>query len=171
MVVTEETLAEVRRARDVVDVVLSRGDAAYGLNTGLGAFSRRAVSEEELDRFAIATVADQTAAYGRQLPQEVVRATMLSRANTMAKGGVGVRRELLLALVDLLNAGVHPIVREFGSVGESDLYEMADIGKVLIGRPGRPRPGPHRRPGPRPRRLSPMRLAPKEALPSSARTG
>ena len=166
VVVTEETLAEVRRARDVVDVVLARGDTAYGLNTGLGAFSRRVVSEEELDRFAIATVADQTAAYGRRLPQDVVRAMMLSRANTMAKGGVGVRRELLLALVDLLNAGVHPVVREFGSVGESDIYEMADIGKVLIGR-GRAEFRGQVHDGARALALaglSPTRLAPKEAL-------
>ena len=59
---------------------------------------------------------------------------MLTRANGMAKAGVGVRRELVELLVALLNAGVHPIVRMVGSVGQGDLSEMADIGKVLIGR-------------------------------------
>jgi histidine ammonia-lyase len=52
----------------------------------------------------------------------------------MAKAGVGVRRELVELLVAALNAGVHPIVRMVGSVGQGDLAEMADIGKVLIGR-------------------------------------
>jgi len=70
-------------------------------------------------------VADQTLSYGRLLPTEVVRAMMLTRANGMAKAGVGVRRELVLLLVEALNRGVHPLVRELGSVGESDLAEMA----------------------------------------------
>ncbi len=87
--VPEEALAHVRAVRAVVEALLARGEPAYGLNTGLGAFSRQAVPPDELERFAIATVADQTASYGRQLPQDVVRAMMVSRANTMAKAGVG----------------------------------------------------------------------------------
>ncbi len=164
--VPEATLAHVRAVRAVVEAVLARGEPAYGLNTGLGAFSRQAVPADELERFAIATVADQTASYGRPLPQDVVRAMMLTRANTMAKAGVGVRRELLLALVDLINAGVHPVVREFGSVGQADLYEMADIGKVLIGR-GRAEYRGRVHAGADALALAglePMRLAPKEAL-------
>jgi histidine ammonia-lyase len=164
--VPEETLARVREVRAVVEAVLARGEPAYGLNTGLGAFSRRAVSDDELEAFAIATVGDQTASYGRPMTQDVVRAMMVTRANTMARAGVGVRRELLLALVDLVNEGVHPVVREFGSVGQADLYEMADIGKVLIGRGraeyrGRVYPGADALAlvG-----LEPLRLAPKEAL-------
>jgi histidine ammonia-lyase len=166
VVVPESTLARVREARAVVDDVLERGTPAYGLNTGLGAFSRQAVPADELERFAIATVADQTASYGRQLPQDVVRAMMVTRANAMGAAGVGVRTELLQALVDLLNHGVHPIVREFGSVGESDLYEMADIGKVLIGR-GRAEFRGQVHDGARALELAglaPIRLAPKEAL-------
>ena len=36
---------------------------------------------------------------------------MVTRANGMAKAGVGVRRELVELLVAALNAGVHPVVR------------------------------------------------------------
>ena len=84
----------------------------------------------------------------------------------MAKAGVGVRRELVELLVALLNAGVHPIVRMVGSVGQGDLSEMADIGKVLIGRGcaeyrGETLPGAEalRRAG-----IEPITLGPKEAL-------
>lgn len=58
---------------------------------------------------------------------------MVTRANGMAKAGVGVRRELVEMIVALLNRDVHPVVREVGSVGQGDLSEMSDIGKVLIG--------------------------------------
>jgi histidine ammonia-lyase len=129
-----EALRRVREARAVVERVLASGEAVYGLNTGLGSLSRHRIAMEDIGRFSFATVADQTGIYGRPLPADVVRAMMLTRANGMAKAGVGVRRELVEALVALLNVGVHPIVRRLGSVGQADLSEMSDIGKVLIGR-------------------------------------
>jgi len=131
--IADEALQSVRLARDVVERALASGEAVYGLNTGLGSFYRYRISPEELARFSFATVADQTSSYGHVLPTEVVRAMMLTRANGMAKAGVGVRRELVELLVAALNAGVHPVVRSVGSVGQGDLSEMADIGKVLIG--------------------------------------
>ncbi len=127
-------LVRVRAARDVVDRVLARGEAVYGLNTGLGSLARYHIPLEEIGAFSFATVADQVSSYGRPLASDVVRAMMVTRVNGMLRAGVGVRRELIEALVAMLNAGVHPIVRVIGSVGQGDLSEMADIGKVLIGR-------------------------------------
>jgi histidine ammonia-lyase len=129
-----EALVRVRAARDVVDRVLASGESVYGLNTGLGSLARHHIPLAEIGAFSFATVADQVSSYGRPLATDVVRAMMVSRANGMLKAGVGVRRELIELLVKLLNAGVHPIVRMVGSVGQGDLSEMADIGKVLIGR-------------------------------------
>jgi histidine ammonia-lyase len=133
VVISDEALRQMRQARDVVDAVLASGEAVYGLNTGLGSFARCRISTEQLERFSFDTVADLTSSYGRPLPREVVRAMMVTRANGMAKGGVGVRCELAQLLVEALNRGVHPVVREVGSVGQGDLSEMSDIGKVLIG--------------------------------------
>ena len=131
--ISDEALGRVRRARDVVERVLASGVEVYGLNTGLGSFYRYRIPPEQLGHFSFATVADQTSSYGRPLATDVVRAMMVTRANGMAKAGVGVRRELVQLLVDVLNRDVHPIVREVGSVGQGDLSEMSDIGKVLIG--------------------------------------
>jgi histidine ammonia-lyase len=164
--VADSALERVGQAREVVERLLASGESVYGLNTGLGSFYRYRIPPEQLGRFSFATVADQTSSYGRPLPTDVVRAMMLTRANSMAKAGVGVRRELILLLVDALNAGVHPIVREVGSVGQGDLSEMADIGKVLIGMgraevEGRVVPGCDAL---RAAGLEPIELAPKEAL-------
>ncbi len=131
--ISGEALQRVRQARDVVERALVAGTTVYGLNTGLGNLYRYRIPPEELGSFSFATVADQTSSYGRPLATEVVRAMMVTRANSMAKAGVGVRRELVQLLVAALNAGVHPIVRGVGSVGQGDLSEMSDIGKVLIG--------------------------------------
>ena len=162
----EAALVRVRAARDVVDRVLASGESVYGLNTGLGSLSRHHIPMEEIGAFSFATVADQVASYGRPLATDVVRAMIVSRVNGMLKAGVGVRRELIEALVALLNLGIHPVVRMVGSVGQGDLSEMADIGKVLIGRgwaefEGETLPGEEalRRAG-----LEPVALGPKEAL-------
>jgi histidine ammonia-lyase len=162
----EAALVRVRLARDVVDRALASGEAVYGLNTGLGSLSRHPIPLDEIGAFSFATVADQVSSYGRPLATDVVRAMMLSRVNGMLKAGVGVRRELIELLVVLLNCGIHPVVRMVGSVGQGDLSEMADIGKVLIGRgwaeyEGETMPGDVAlaRAG-----IAPMTLGPKEAL-------
>jgi histidine ammonia-lyase len=132
--VSAAALERVRRAREVVDRVLERGDLVYGANTGVGSLSRYRVPLENLEQFSAKLVSRHTTHQGAEVPPEVVRAMMVTRANGMAKGGVGVRTELVRAFVDALNAGVHPVVRLGGSVGQADLAEMAEIGQVLIGR-------------------------------------
>jgi histidine ammonia-lyase len=159
-------LLRVRAARDVVDRVLASGEAVYGLNTGLGSLARHHIPLEEIGAFSFATVADQVASYGRPLATDVVRAMIASRVNGMLKAGVGVRRELIELLVALLNLGIHPIVRMVGSVGQGDLSEMADIGKVLIGRGWAEYQGERMRGAEALARagLEPIALGPKEAL-------
>src|SRR5918997_68740 len=132
--VSVEALDRVRRARDVVDRVLERGDLVYGMNTGVGSLSRYRIPFENLEQFSVRLVTRHTTHQGAELNTGVVRAMMVTRANGMAKGGVGVRAELIQAFLDSLNAGVHPVVRTGGSVGQADLAEMAEIGQVLIGR-------------------------------------
>jgi histidine ammonia-lyase len=164
--ISEQALQRVREARTVVERVLARGTPVYGMTTGLGSLSRHQVPLEELERFSFATVADQTASYGEPLEPDIVRAMMVARANGMAKAGVGVRRELILQLVEVLNRALLPVVRRLGSVGQGDLSEMSDIGKVMIGRGlaevgGRVLPGAEALAAVG---LEPISLAPKEAL-------
>jgi histidine ammonia-lyase len=164
--VSGEALDRVRRARDVVDRVLERGDLVYGMNTGVGSLSRYRVPFENLEQFSERLVTRHTTHQGAEVATEVVRAMMLTRANGMAKGGVGVRAELVRAFVDALNAGVHPVVRLGGSVGQADLAEMAEIGQVLIGR-GEAEYRGRRMPGAEALRaagLKPFRLKAKEGL-------
>ncbi|MGN6379852.1 MAG: histidine ammonia-lyase, partial [Gaiellales bacterium] len=71
---------------------------------------------------------------GEPFPDEVVRAAVLLRANTLAKGSSGVRRETVQLLVDLLDTAVRPVVPSRGSLGASgDLAPLAHLGLVLVG--------------------------------------
>jgi histidine ammonia-lyase len=113
--VSREALERVRRARDVVDRVLERGDLVYGMNTSVGSLSRYRILFEGLEQFSVRLVTRHTTHQGAELATEVVQAMMVTRANGMAKGGVGVRAELIRAFLDALNAGVHSVVRTGGS--------------------------------------------------------
>ena len=71
---------------------------------------------------------------GDPLPQEVVRAAMLLRANSLAKGFSGIRLQTIQLLLDMLNAGVIPVVPSQGSLGASgDLAPLSHIALVLLG--------------------------------------
>lgn len=126
-------LPRLVRERAVVDDVVDRQVPTYGLTTGLGARSSYALPRAELDAFSVRTVRGRANAVGDPLPVPVVRAALLARVNGLAGGGSGVRPEIVRLLVDLLNARVHPVIPEVGSIGASDLCQMAHVGLVVIG--------------------------------------
>ncbi|MFD4553677.1 histidine ammonia-lyase [Streptomyces sp. NPDC058469] len=129
-------LPHLVRERAVVDDVVDRQVPTYGLTTGLGARSSYALPRTELDAFSVRTVRGRANAVGDPLPAPVVRAALLARINGLAGGGSGVRPEIVRLLVDLLNARVHPVIPEVGSIGASDLCQMAHVGLVVIGEGG-----------------------------------
>ncbi|MER6012133.1 HAL/PAL/TAL family ammonia-lyase [Streptomyces bluensis] len=133
VVLAEEAVPRLARERAVVDDVVDRRVPAYGLTTGLGTRSSYALPRDELEVFSVRTVRGRANAVGDPLPVPVVRAAVLARVNGIAGGGSGVRPEIPRLLVAMLNAGVHPVIPEVGSIGASDLCQMAHVGLVVIG--------------------------------------
>jgi histidine ammonia-lyase len=131
--VADEVAPRLDRERAVVDDVVERRVPAYGVTTGLGARATYALPREELAAFSIRTVRGRANAVGPPLPTEVVRAAMLARLNGIAAGGSGTQPAVPSLLARMLNAGVHPIVPETGSIGSSDLCLSAHIGLVVAG--------------------------------------
>jgi histidine ammonia-lyase len=77
---------------------------------------------------------NHSAGIGDPAPIEYVRGAMASRINVHAKGHSGVRPEITLTLVEMLNRGVTPFVCQKGSVGAcGDLAPMAQIGLLMLG--------------------------------------
>jgi histidine ammonia-lyase len=128
-----EVIPRLVRDRAVVDDVVDRQVPAYGVTTGLGSRSSYALPRDELAEFSVRTVRGRANAVGDPLPSPVVRAAILARVNGIAGGGSGVSPEIPRLLVGMLNAGVHPVVPEVGSIGSSDLCQMAHVGLVAIG--------------------------------------
>ena len=124
----------VRRARAVVDRHASGTAAVYGINTGFGSLAEVAIPRDQLCALQVNLLRSHASGVGEPLSVPAVRATMALRANVLAKGFSGIRLETLQALIDALNAGVHPRVPSRGSVGASgDLAPLAHLALVLIG--------------------------------------
>ena len=111
----------------------------YGINTGYGAKSgRKGLSTDDIAWVARNLVVSHSTGVGDTLHPEVVRAAILIRANSLAQGYSGVRPLLINTLVRMLNAGVIPLIPEYGSVGASgDLAPLSHLALVVSRPPTR----------------------------------
>jgi len=166
------TLSRVARrrieaSRAALIRIVESGRPAYGVNTGFGQLENTPVSKGDLLRLQENLVRSHAAGAGPPLWEDDVRASMLIRANALAKGYSGVRPEVVQMLLGMLNRGVHPVVPSRGSLGASgDLAPLAHIALVMIGE-GEARKGEKRIPGGAALRsagLKPLRLEAKEGL-------
>lgn len=133
--VAESARSRVIQCRAVIERLLREGVPAYGVTTGFGALQDHTVQPDQLEALQENIILSHAAGVGPDAPVDAVRAMMLLRSNTFAKGFSGVRPELLDALVALVNAGITPVVPMQGSVGSSgDLAPLAHMASVLIGR-------------------------------------
>jgi histidine ammonia-lyase len=149
----------------VLDQAAASGQQIYGLNTGLGANLGTTV-EGDASAFQRQLLEGRSGAVGEPLPQEAVRATMLARAAMFSVGGSGISPAVLTALVDALNAGVHPVMPSLGSIGAGDLLLMTAIARTLIAEGEADYQG-RRMPSAKAlmmARLAPVSLAPKDGL-------
>jgi histidine ammonia-lyase len=127
-----DAAAAMRETRDVVESVIETNEQqVYGLNTGFGKLQDVAISRENLAALQENIIRSHATAVGDPAPTPVVRASMLSRANTLAAGRSGVRPDLVEQFVELLNAGIHPVMPLAGST--DDLGANAHFGRALIG--------------------------------------
>ncbi|MCA9563033.1 MAG: histidine ammonia-lyase [Myxococcales bacterium] len=124
----------LERSRQTVVDALSTGDPHYGINTGFGSLARKRIPPDDLAALQKNLVRSHSAGAGDPLDDDIVRATMLTLAASLARGRSGVRRVVVDSLIALLNAGITPVVPELGSVGASgDLAPLAHIALSLIG--------------------------------------
>ncbi len=130
----ETARAKVERAAAAVDVLIERNEVAYGITTGFGAFKDKIISPAEVELLQRNIVVSHAVGVGNAFDTPTVRAIMLIRANTLARGFSGIRAETLDLILECLNWGVHPVIPEKGSLGASgDLAPLAHFACVLIG--------------------------------------
>ena len=157
----------VQAAAALVDTIVERGHAAYGINTGFGLLAQTRIASDQLELLQRNLLLSHAAGVGEPLPDAVVRLTLALKINSLARGYSGVSLAVIDALQALLEYEVYPLIPGQGSVGASgDLAPLAHLSAVLLG-VGEVRIDGCRLPaadGLRRAGLTPLRLRPKEGL-------
>lgn len=124
----------VTQAADFVRAQAKTGHAVYGVTTGFGANRDRVIRPQDAEILQERLIVSHACGVGEPFPTEVVRAMMTLRIAALVQGNSGIRWSTLNLLKDMLNAGVHPVIPRFGSVGASgDLCPLAHMCLPIIG--------------------------------------
>jgi histidine ammonia-lyase len=127
-------LERIKACRAMLEEKLAAKEIMYGTNTGIGEFSEKVLSDEQVKEFQKYLIYNHAAGIGDPLPVEQVRGALAGRINVHAHGNSGCRPEITLTLVEMLNKGVTPVVCQKGSVGAcGDLAPMAQAMLLLMG--------------------------------------
>ncbi|MER6051258.1 histidine ammonia-lyase [Streptomyces sp. NPDC001793] len=131
---SEEARSAVATSRAFIDELAAKPDPVYGVSTGFGALAVRHISPELRAQLQRNIVRSHAAGMGPRVEREVVRALMFLRLKTLASGHTGVRPLVVETMAALLNAGITPVVHEYGSLGCSgDLAPLSHCALTLMG--------------------------------------
>jgi histidine ammonia-lyase len=129
---SETGKSQIFASHQRLEQIIRTGVPVYGINTGFGIFSDRRIPTEDMARLSRNLILSHAVGTGPDLPDDVVRAAMLVRANTLTKGYSGVRLEVVVTLLDMLNFGVTPMIPSQGSLGSSgDLCPLSHLALVF----------------------------------------
>lgn len=134
VVLSEESMTALTTSRAHIDKLAVAPEPVYGISTGFGALATRHVSPELRTQLQRSLIRSHAAGVGEPVEREVVRALIILRLKTLCSGRTGVRPIVAQTMAAILNAGITPVVREFGSLGCSgDLAPLAHCALVLMG--------------------------------------
>ena len=134
VVLDPAALDGVAASRAIIEALAADPEPHYGISTGFGALATTFIAEDRRAQLQVSLVRSHAAGSGAEVETEVVRALMLLRLSTLMTGRTGVRRETAETYAAILNAGIAPVVREYGSLGCSgDLAPLAHCALVAMG--------------------------------------
>lgn len=106
----------------------------YGITTGFGDLATVVIPADKSRQLQENLLLSHSCGYGEPLPEDQVRAIMLLRINTLARGFSGISLSTLTQLINYLNLGIHPVIPRQGSVGASgDLCPLSHLAITLLG--------------------------------------
>ncbi|OLF56635.1 histidine ammonia-lyase [Pseudomonas chlororaphis] len=123
--------ARIDNAQAIVQRIVASGERAYGVNTGLGALCNVSLEDQQLSQLSRNTLLSHACGVGAPLRDEQTRAILCAAIVNFSQGKSGVHRQVVEALLALLNRGITPQVPSQGSVGY--LTHMAHISIALLG--------------------------------------
>ena len=132
----DSSRAALKQSRDYIESTWMHDEAPmmYSFNTGVGLLKDTRIKVEHIELFQTQLIRAHSAGIGEPFSEEVSRATMLLRANAFASNYSAPRVEVVDRLLAFINAGIHPIMPQKGSVGASgDLAPLAYLAAAIAG--------------------------------------
>ncbi|SDP01666.1 histidine ammonia-lyase [Microbacterium sp. ru370.1] len=134
VVVDDDALQRVADTRALIEALADDPQPHYGISTGFGALATTFIADDRRAQLQASLIRSHAAGTGAEVEREVVRALMLLRLQTLATGRAGVRPIVVETYAALLNAGITPVVREYGSLGCSgDLAPLSHVALAVMG--------------------------------------
>ncbi|MFI5123028.1 MAG: histidine ammonia-lyase, partial [Vicinamibacteria bacterium] len=165
---SDQARAAMAETAAVVDRLAASDAPAYGISTGFGSLAQTAIPPGRRIELQQALIRSHAAGMGPPIEREVVRAMFFLRARSLAMGRSGARPLLAEKILEMLEAGIDPLVPEHGSLGASgDLAPLAHCALALIGEGEVFGPGGEPAPAAEAMReagIEPPLLGPKEGL-------
>lgn len=134
LLLAEDAVLRMKRSLELKDTLIASGIPIYGVTTGFGDSSNQQIGSEKTAALQRNLVRFLRVGTGPTAPDDVVRATMLIRANCAARGHSAIRQEPVRLILDMLHHGILPRIPERGSVGASgDLAPLSYVAASLMG--------------------------------------
>ncbi|WP_124057345.1 histidine ammonia-lyase [Vaginisenegalia massiliensis] len=132
--ISEKAIQDVNDSRKIVDDIVREKRVVYGVNTGFGSLCNVSISQEDTEQLQENLIRTHSSGYGDPFKEDVVKAIILIRINSLLKGYSGIRLLTVEKLVEMLNKGVVPYIPEKGSLGASgDLAPLAHMVLPMLG--------------------------------------
>ncbi|WP_110114018.1 histidine ammonia-lyase [Bacillus sp. CGMCC 1.16541] len=129
-----DSLKRVEKSREAVERIVDQKKVVYGITTGFGKFSDVLIDSQDVEALQWNLIHSHACGVGEPFPEVVSRAMVLLRANALLKGFSGVRPVVIDRLLELVNAHIHPVIPQQGSLGASgDLAPLSHLALVLMG--------------------------------------
>lgn len=134
IVLADDAQDRIAESRGIIDALAADPHPHYGVSTGFGALATTFIAPERRRQLQASLIRSHAAGTGAEVETEVVRALQLLRLQTLATGRTGVRPVVAETYAAMLNAGITPVVREYGSLGCSgDLAPLAHVALAALG--------------------------------------
>lgn len=132
--VDERCVGAMEASRQTLERLIEKGEMIYGITTGMGGMREFLVPRQVAPEMQMNLLQAVATNVGEYLPDDVVRASMLARLNSLCRGHSAIQVKNFNVLLDMLNAGIHPLIPSRGSLGASgDLGPLACIALAATG--------------------------------------
>ncbi len=124
----------VRESKLVVENIVEKGQAVYGINTGFGPLCTTNISKEETKILQTNILKSHSVGVGKPIKTELAKLMLILKIHSLARGYSGIAEETLDRILWHIDNDAIPLVPSQGSVGASgDLAPLAHLFLPLIG--------------------------------------